>query len=165
GVMISYSRLCESVLSAFVRLKDRYSDEERISGFIVTADRNTAMLDAYIRKQARLRADAGKNAGYMKNLYIDKVNGIISQEDYIELMKEFGAEKERCGSELIRVGKDIERIKEQIASAGSKGDMIRRYLRCDALTFELVRVFIDKIVVCPKRPYSREINTEIFWNI
>lgn len=165
GVMISYSRLCESVLSAFVRLKDRYSDEERISGFIVTADRNTAALDAYIRKQARLRADARKNAGYMKNLYIDKVNGIISQEDYIELMKEFGAEKERCGSELIRVGKDIERIKEQISSAGTKEDMIRRYLRCDALTFELVRVFIDKIVVCPKRPYSREINTEIFWNI
>lgn len=165
GVMISYSRLCESVLSAFVRLKDRYADMERISDCIVTADRCSSTLDSYIRKQARLRADAGKNAGYMKNLYIDKVSGIISQENYLDLMKTFNAEKERCEAELIRVGKDIVRMKEQIALTGSKEDMIKKYLRCDALTFELVRVFIEKIVVYPKRPYSRETNIEIFWNI
>ena len=132
---------------------------------IVTADRCSSTLDSYIRKQARLRADAGKNAGYMKNLYIDKVSGIISQENYLDLMKTFNAEKERCEAELIRVGKDIVRMKEQISSAGTKEDMIKKYLRCDALTFELVRVFIEKIVVYPKRPYSRETNIEIFWNI
>ena len=100
----------------------------------------------------------------IRQLYVDKVKGLISAEDFVELSKEFTEERERM-KRLIAEGEGrIERLEEQMQSEDHRKDLIAQYMNLEHLSREMVDVLIDYITVGRRNKETRQVPAEIHWN-
>lgn len=103
-------------------------------------------------------------AAAIKNLYIDKAKGIITEEMYLDIYNSLKNDSERFSKAIDITQKKIYALKQESEKNIQNNSIIKKYLDRIELDFEIVHILIDKIVVHPVKPYSRETNIEIFWN-
>ena len=139
-------------------------DEDKVSSYTTIRDKSREMLEYYQGEYTKTQTAIEENTRYLKNLYIDKVKGIVDNETYVELSEAFTAEKNDRIKQLSQIEDRVEAIRAETDRAQDKLDLIKDYVDCNELTFEMVRIFIEKIVIHPKKPYSREDKVEVFWN-
>lgn len=164
GVNIGYDKLYDLVFTEFRELISKMADENKVSSYATLRDRSQEMLEYYQNEYRKSQTAIDENTQYLKNLYIDKVKGLIDDAAYTELSEAFTAEKNDRIKQLSRIRERMEAIRDETDRTQSRLDLIGEYIDCNELTFEMVRIFIDKIVIHPKKPYSREDNVEVFWN-
>ena len=100
----------------------------------------------------------------IRQLYVDKVKGLISAEDFVELSKEFTEERERM-KRLIAEGEGrIERLEERMQSEDHRKELIAQYTNLEHLNREMVDVLIDYITVGRRRKETHQVPVEIHWN-
>ncbi len=164
GMSISYDRLCELVLAEFREITARLLDEKQVAERLLLTDKSQEQIAYLERENTRLEKLIEDGRGYLKTLYIDKVKGVIDEGTYIELSRSF-SEEHKTNEELLAVTRErLSRLRELGNCAESPVDIVRRHAELWELTFELVQVFIEKIVVHPKKPYSRKDEIDIYWN-
>ncbi len=164
GMSVSYDRLCGLVLAEFRKITAQMLDVERVAGELSLTDRSKEQTANLEREEARLEKLVSENAQYLKTLYIDKVKGVIDEGTYIELSRSF-SEESKSNEELLALTRErLSRLRGQGARTEAPADIVRRHAEPRELTFEMVQVFIEKIVVHPKKPYSRRDEIDIYWN-
>lgn len=82
----------------------------------------------------------------IKELYEDKTKGFISQEDFTNLMKEFGKEKEQLTIKLSRLEKQEQR-EERIKEGSSTVEMIKSILNFDIIPRKMLVQLIERIEI------------------
>lgn len=164
GMSISYDRLCELVLAEFRGLIARLLDVDAVAERLSLTDRYKEQAASLEREEARLKKLVSDNSQYLKTLYIDKVKGVISEETYIELSRSF-SEELGANEELLAAARErLSRLRAHGDRPESPADIVRRHTELGGLTFELVQAFVGKIVVHPKKPYSRQDEIDIYWD-
>lgn len=164
GSFISYKQLYKVVLEEFQKHISQYALIDDISSQIIIKDNYERDLNAQRSSLSRLKMKYNEAMDANKNLYMDKVKGIITDEMYTDMSKSFRSDMEKHKKEIDRVQTNISIIEAEMKDAKSKSDVAKQYLDCTELTFAIVQMFIGKIIVNPSVPYKREINIEIFWN-
>ena len=100
----------------------------------------------------------------IRELYMDKVKGLISDADYAEMSKDFTGDRDRL-EELISDGRrQIEEIEGKIKAGDNRREIIERYTNLKHLNREMVEVLIDYISVGKRIPGTRSVPIEIHWN-
>ena len=164
GMSVSYDKLCALILEEFRALTARLLDKEELAERLVLTDRTRTQCESLEREEARLEKLLSENSQYLKTLYIDKAKGIIDERMYSELAQSF-SEELRANEELLAVTKErLAKVRALSANSETAAEVVRRYTDCRKLTFELVQIFVDKIVVHPKRPYSRQDEIDVYWS-
>ena len=164
GVNISYDKLYELVFTEFKKLISQMVNEDKVSSYTTIRDKSREMLEYYQSEYIKTQNAIEENTRCLKNLYIDKVKGIVDNNTYAELSQAFTKEKNDRTVQLERIEERISAIREETEIAKDKLELIRKYVDCEEMTFEMVRIFIEKIVIHHKKPYSRKDKVEIFWN-
>lgn len=164
GINISYDKLYDLVFSEFKALISQMVDEDKVSSYTTLRDKSQEMLEYYQNEYLKAQIAMEENSKCLKNLYIDKVKGLINDSMYTQLSEAFTAEKNDIIRQLSQIKERIEAIHTDMNRSQSKLDLIKEYVDCNELTFEMVRIFIEKIIIHPKKPYSRKDNVEVFWN-
>lgn len=100
----------------------------------------------------------------IKALYLDKVKGIISESDYLDLSNDFSTEKERLEKLVIETQKQLAAIDKKLQDSDSKRQLIEQYPHLEHLDREIVEILIDYILVGKKDPVTKEVPIEIHWN-
>ena len=100
----------------------------------------------------------------IRELYMDKVKGLISESDFVELSKDFTTEKERLERVMIDGQKQLAEIEEQIAVGDNRRELIEQYTNLEHLTREIVEILIDYIVIGKRIPGTKDVPIEIHWN-
>jgi hypothetical protein len=98
---------------------------------------------------------------YVKNLYIDKIKGNITEEWFQSVSEQFSQDKEKLIKERERTEEEIASLEEIIRTAHSKHEIIREYMSFDELTKPMVDILIDKIEVGGTRDHRI---FYIYWN-
>lgn len=100
----------------------------------------------------------------IRELYLDKVRGILSEKDYLDMSKIFSAEKTRL--EFLAQGAEsrIQELEERIVAGDNRKAVIEKYTTPEHLTREMVEIFIDYISVGKRIPGTRDVPIEIHWN-
>ena len=89
---------------------------------------------------------------------MDKVKGIISEIDYIEMTKDFTKERERLKNL-------ISNTKEQLSNINyDPAELINSYINPNHLTREIIELLIDHVSVGKRIPGTRNVPIEIHWN-
>ncbi len=164
GSFISVEKLERLVLDELNRLAAEYLDQDAL-------EQNIRLCDNLQDRKARLLSDLAayqkKIAEYSKGireLYMDKVRGILSESDYAALSKDLAAERSR----LERVAADAEtrlsELEAGIAAGGHRRERIESYTRLEHLTREIVETLIGHISVGRRIPGTRDVPIEIHWN-
>lgn len=160
GVNISYDKLCSMAEKEFQRICELYLDEDKVMSMIKSAEEDGQRVKNE-KELSRLEKEAELRKEYLKSIYIDKITGITDEKTYLEL-------RERFTEEISELEQKAEAIRTTLYI--SSYDDPENYTIQDILywrkpSFDFTELFIDKIVIHPKKAYSREENAEIFWKI
>lgn len=159
GISVFESTLDKTVLKEISRFKEIYLNDREVleSEYEDESKKKTDIL----KKQKReLEKKIKENDKALKNLYIDKLKGVVGEQQFIDLSRMFEEEKENC---IIKVN-DLEmRIKDEISKntdSAEKTNAIKKLMTFESVTRELVNLFIERIEVGGNRG-NRIIN--IYW--
>ena len=100
----------------------------------------------------------------IRELYTDKIKGLITESDYVELSKDFTVNRERLEHEIVNCEARLAEIEERLITGDNRRELVEQYTNLDHLTREMVEVLIDYISVGKRIPHTREVPIEIHWN-
>ncbi len=164
GAFIPTRRLECIVLTELKRLTAEFLDQEeclRRVGFLSNLEIEVSRLEgtaaAYEKKISEYRR-------CLHDLYLDKVRGIVNDDEFLNLSKEFNAEKDRLVNLVSNGQKRITALKDRIAKGDNRRQLIARYTALETLNRATVEIMIDHIVVGRRIPGTKQYPVEIHWN-
>ncbi|EOD00455.1 recombinase family protein [Caldisalinibacter kiritimatiensis] len=99
----------------------------------------------------------------IQNLYIDKVNGVISEAQFIKFNKRFTDDKEKLLNRRDKLFKDIENIKQKKGNLNKWREIVIRYKNFDKLDHTMVNYLINYIEVGEKDKDNGVQKVRIHW--
>ena len=164
GSFISVDKLEQLVIDELNRLSAKYLDKDELA-------RNIEFCENLHGQKSRLLSDIaiykGKIAEYSKGireLYMDKVKGLLSEADFANLSKSFTTERDRLQRLVADSEMQLSDIDARIAAGDNRHELVEAYTNLDHLTREIVETFIDHITVSKRIPGTRIVPIEIHWN-
>lgn len=164
GSFIAVDKLEQLVMEELNRLSAEYLDRDEL-------ERNIEFCENLQEQKARLRTDLAvyqkkieEYAKGIRELYMDKVRGLISEGDFAELSKGFSAERTRLERVVVETEKQLVQLEEKIAAGDNRRELIEQYTNLDHLTREVVETLIDYISVGKRIPGTKDVPIEIHWN-
>ena len=168
-VMSGKQRLCTNHSIRLDRLIDLVT--ERVRGYVESyfdvsrlevPPMENSKLVSLKEEEKRLGAELGKRSAALKSLYLDKVAGVVSEDQFLELNRSFLEEKERLEKRLSTIAKEMENADKP----ESKEQLMRRareLLTLDPLPRELAVLLIDKIEIGQKTQKNGTQSVNIYW--
>lgn len=86
----------------------------------------------------------------IQNLYEDKVAGKISEERYIKMSDNYEAEQKALTERLNYLKAEIEKAQTQYDNINRFMAIVKRYSDFDEITPEILRAFVDKVIIHEK---------------
>ena len=164
GSFISVDKLEQLVLNELNHLAAEYLDKDEL-------EQNIEFCDNLQEQKAHLLSDMAvyekKIAEYSKgirDLYMDKVKGLLSESDYVEMSRDFTTERDRLERVVAECEKQLSEIEEKIAAGDNRRKLIDQYTNLEHLTREIVEILVDYISVGKRIPGTKEVPIEIHWN-
>ena len=164
GSFISATRLEEAVISEINRLTQEYLDKDEMERTVVFHPNLNEQKESLQKQLAALQDRLKESEKVTRQLYLDKVKGIITEEDFLILSKDFSIERKRWESQIKDVQKQLKIIHEKSKSDFDRRKLIEQYINIEHLDRETVDMLIDHINVGKRIPGTRNVPIEIYWN-
>lgn len=163
GSFISLKRLEGMVLDEINRLTSEFLDRDEVEQrveFSTNLNQRRARIQSDINAYEKRIAELTKG---IRELYLDKIKEIITEADYIELSRDFKADKERLEASLELAKAQLAETEHQLQIGDNRKQIIEQYAHMDHLTREVIDTLIDHIVVYKRIPGTRNVPIEIHW--
>lgn len=164
GSFIAVDTLEQIVLGELNRLSAEYLDEDELERGLTV---NDTLSDQRAKAQRGMDAYRRKADAYTKgiqNLYLDKVKGILSEDDFVQFSKDFSAEKSRLEQLIDAERQKIAELDQRIMAGGRRKKLIGQYTHPEHLTREMVEILIDHIEAGRREKGEKYPPVAIYWN-
>ncbi len=161
GVTIFESTLKTIVLEEFKKLREQYLDTERIENGIELDVDESSKLERLQKAASDVDKRLKECDNDFKNLYTDKLRGLINDAQFVTLSSQFEEEKDKLLQQREKIESDIAYLQSLLKNVQTKQEIIERYLSFDELTQPMVEELIDKIEIGGEKRH-RTVN--IYWN-
>ena len=164
GSFIAVDQLEKAVIQELNTLSQRYLDLDELERS-VTFEQDLAQQKASWRKtRAKLQKQLEDNRNYLRTLYLDKIKGLVSEQDYRSMADDFSGERKRMQTQLMEADHHLEELEARMSARARRKEVVQRYIHVEHLTREMVEILIDYITVGRKTPGALCIPIEIHWN-
>lgn len=164
GSFISVEKLERMVIDELNRLAAEYLDKDELERSIEFCEnlqgQKKQLLDTLAAYEKRI-AEYTKG---LRDLYMDKVKGLLNESDFSALSKEFSSEKSRLERVLLDGQRRLAELEDRIAVGDNRKALVERYVNLEHLTREIVEILIDHITVGKRIPGTKDVPIEIHWN-
>lgn len=164
GSFISVDYLEQMVLAELNRLSSEYLDKDEVERKIKFCDTVKAQKERLLADLSTYRKRIEEYTKALRDLYLDKVRGFISEQDFLALTKNFSEDKVRLESVIISAQKQIAELDERIAAGDNRRALIEQYTNLDHLTREMVEALVDYISVGKRIQGTKDVPIEIHWS-
>lgn len=164
GSFISVEKLEQIVLEELNRLSAEYLDKDELEQHIQFCDSLQTRKNRLVSDLSAYEKKISEYSKGIRELYLDKVKGIITEQEYLELSRDFSAEKERLERMVNDIQKQVEDLDVRLADGDNRKAIIDQYTNLDHLTREMVEVLIDHITVGKRTPGEKNPPVEIYWS-
>lgn len=164
GSFISVKKLEETVISELNKLAQEYLNKDELEQkveFKSNLNQKKELLEYEISAYQKKISEYTKG---IRELYLDKVKGIISESDYLDLSKDFSTEKDRLENLVNETQKKITIVESKIQVGDNRQKLIEQYTNLEYLDRETVEKLIDYILVGKRIPGTNDTPIEIHWN-
>ena len=118
--------------------------------------------EALEQEKKSLSAQLEKRSQALKTLYLDKVAGILSEGQFVELNQSFLQEKSRLERRLDSIKEELAE-REQPQQQADLMERARELLKLETVPRELVVGLVEKIEVCEKDPETGRQEIRVTW--
>ena len=164
GAFVPVAELEQIVLGELHRLSAEYLDKDALEQGIALEDHLQEQKTRLRTEMTAYRKRAEEDAEAIRQLYVDKVRGILSEEDLAELSKAFADDRERIKQLIAEHENRLARLEAQMRSGDPRKELIAQYTNMEHLSREMVDMLIDYITVGRRDPETRQVPVEIHWN-
>ena len=164
GAFISVDRLEGMVIAELNRLSNEYLDKDELLRNVEFSRNLKEKKNQLISDKAMYEKKVEEYSKGIRELYLDKVKGLISESDYLEMSKDFTNERDRLERLICECENKIDGIDKQIALGDNRRELIEQYTNLEHLDRETVDTLIDYINVGKRIPGTRDVPIEIHWN-
>lgn len=164
GSFISVEKLEQAILEELHKLSDEYLDKDELAARVEFNDRLQEKIQRLKSESSDLQKKVGDCAKGITALYLDKVKGIITENEFIEFREQLSGEKSHYASLASDLEREIEYLELKIKSARSRKEIVEEYVNVEHLTRQMVEQLIDYIEVGKREKGSPEVPIVIHWN-
>ena len=164
GAYINVQKLEQKVLDELNRMSEEFINTDEV---VRNIEWNTALNEQREKVVLAMTGYQKKIDEYTKGLrdmYMDKIKGLITDADYQDFTKEISGERKRLETQFGNARKTLEAIDEKIEKGDHRTDVIEQYRHMEHLNREAVETLIDHIVVGKRDKNTNTQPIEIFWN-
>jgi DNA primase large subunit len=148
---IRYDVLSEYILSDIKAVLESYrSDKTAFREFLFEKLGKDNEVQSYEKDIEELKARNEKASQKMKMLYEDRLDGLITREQYIEQYELFKKEQQYCSQRLAEIERSMTGHKDENDVINSFIDVLEQHDQVDFLDSELLNRFISRIDVHQK---------------
>ena len=159
----SIPELEEVLIKHIKEVCKRYINENLQDELISMAKKQKQLELKQINNEKRLETISQKISDiglYIKNLYMDKVKGVVSENDYISLVADFTKDRDNLIKEKEELIKIINNQKPQIDETAKIEKLAKEFLSLERPTKQLLNELIEKITISE----NKEINIYFKFN-
>ncbi|MCD8376886.1 MAG: recombinase family protein [Oscillospiraceae bacterium] len=164
GAFISVKKLESIVLAELKKLMAEYLDKDEVARsleFRNNVQEQKAQQSSNIASYQKKIEELSKG---IRELYLDKVRGIINEADYVEMSEKFATERSSFEQMVVAAEKRIAELDKRLANGDNRLEIVERYMNLEHLNREIVELLIDYISVGKRIPGTRDVPVEIHWN-
>lgn len=118
--------------------------------------------EALEQEKRSLSAQLEKHSQALKTLYLDKVAGILSEGQFLELNQSFLEEKSRLERRLGRIDEELTE-RERPEQQDELMERARELLKLETIPRELVVGLIDRIAIGERNPDTGQQEVKVLW--
>jgi len=164
GSFISVERLEKMVIDELNRLAEEYLDKDELEQNIEFCNNLQQQKDRILSDIAVYEKKAAEYAKGIRDLYMDKVKGLITESDYREMTKDFLTGRERLERSIADGKKQLIELDDKIAAGDNGRELVEQYTNLSHLTREIVETLIDYVSIGKRIKGTRDVPVEIHWN-
>lgn len=164
GSFISVEKLEQQVLKEWKRLSAEYLDKDLLDQKVEFCE-NLQMKKSRLLSELKVYEKKAKEySKCVREVYVDKVNGLISERDFMEMVKEFSAERDRLEGLIIEGKNKLSKLEEKMIAVDDRHGQMEQYFTPEHFTRDMAEILIEFICVGKRIPGTREVPIEIHWN-
>lgn len=163
GSFISVEKLEQIVLAELNRLSAEYLDRDELERNIQFCDNLQAQKQRFQKALESYHKKIEEYAKGIRELYLDKVKGLIREQDYVEMSRDFSAEKERLGHLAENCQQQISELDARMEAGDNRKAIVEKYANLEHLTREMLEALVDYITVGKRIPGTKDVPVEIHW--
>lgn len=164
GSFISVDVLEQLVIYELNRLSEEYLDKDLAVQNIEFSGNLQEQKSRLTNDIATYRKKIEKYSKGIRDLYLDKVKGLLNESDYTEMTKDFMSNRDRLEKLITENEKQIAELDETIAVGDDRRELVDQYADLKHLTREMVVELIDYIIVGKRLKGMEHAPIEIHWN-
>ena len=153
------------ILDELNKQLDLYYDINELERLYAQNNKKSVYLkkESYLIEKKNLTQKLEKKNNYYKQLYEDKLDGIISQEEFIMLREKYNREKEEINKRLKIIEFELVKIENKEINKMTSKNIFEKYRHLNKLNREIIEEFIDIIWIgkLERETNSRDINIEL----
>ena len=107
-------------------------------------------------------SEISKNQNYLKSLYEDKINNIITKEEFQDLTKEYRHIKELLNNKITILNNELNITKSK--KIINSDELLSKYKTFPHLNRIIIEEFIEKIYICKLNKIKHTRDIEIIWS-
>ncbi|MBO7296636.1 MAG: recombinase family protein [Clostridia bacterium] len=163
GCFIPVNTLEQIVIGELNKITDQYlnlDELERNIEFSATLTKQKTALAASLTSLEKSHDQLSKG---VRDLYIDKVKGLISESDFVAISCDIKKDIRRVEQEMVAVKKQIEDLDARIQAGDDRKKIIQKHIYPEHLTREMTEELIDKVIITRNPCNKKEIGINICW--
>lgn len=163
---IRYDALEELVLSHINKKVKKFYDLNILETESLKKENNkfTKKINLLTKQKETIVNQMAKTKNYLKNLYEDKVNGIINAEQFKELITNYNNDDEKLKDQLKSIDNEINYYTLKESSSKNTKELFNKYQQLEKLNRVIVDEFVDKIYIGKINDETNTRDIEIKWN-
>lgn len=163
---IRYDKLIDLILDAINKKIKKFYDEKELEKLIFENINNK--LDNKIKDLEKELKDIqnkiSKTNNYLKNIYEDKVNNVITIEQFKRLVVNYHKDEDFYKDQIKTITKKINYYQMKQSSQNYK-EIFKKYKKLSNLNTIIIEEFIDKIYIGKFDTVTKNRNIKIKWNL
>ena len=121
--------------------------------------------DNLLLEKEQLQEKVSKKNDYYKSLYEDKLEGIITQEDFVMFKEKFSKEIDEYKNRIEIIDLELSEIKSKEENISTTTEIFKKYKQIKELNREIIDEFIDAVLIGKINPETNEREIDIEMNV
>ncbi len=164
GAFISVEKLERMILDELNSLAAEYLDRDELEQNIEFCNNLQEQKKRLLSDVAVYQKKIDEYSKGIRELYMDKVKGLIAESDYVSMSKGFISERDRLERIIAESQDNLTDIEEKILVGDNRRELVEEYVNMEHLNREIVEILIDYVSVGRRIPGTKDVPIEIHWN-
>lgn len=164
GAFIAVSHLEEAVLEELNRMAQEFLDKDEAAESVAFCKDLQKQKKCLQKEINTYRQKQEEYTTGIRNLYLDKVKGLLTEQDYLAMSKDFAGERDRLEHVIEDGEKQMRELEERIAIGDNRRALVEKYMNIEHLNREMVDTLIDYVTVGRRAKGTKTVPIEIHWN-